>query len=125
MSSSLRTAIVGFGAVIALLSGCGVEGYTPDCTDNVSTNGIGPAGDDGCEHYGSCVVDQSGNICTPSADPAQPDADCPGAHTVTGRDAVAKACCKDDKGQVLTDYQLEFCLYGYGAVDVNSGTPGK
>lgn len=105
-----------FGAlavlVMALGAGCGAEGYTPTCNDNVNENGIGLDAE-GCERYGQCVMDDKGNVCAKS-DP------CPGAKVHKAAD-----CCVDADGEPLTGNPLKACLYGYGEYDVNKPSDGS
>lgn len=114
MPSSLRKALVGCAAAIALaawgaaLPGCAQEGKTPTCVNNVTENGME-----------SDVVDENG-------DPVEPDDFCNpfGKCIIGGKVRPAADCCVDEDGEPFTGSRLTNCLYGFGEVDVSPDDGG-
>jgi hypothetical protein len=102
MASSLRKALFGSAAWIALaggaLTGCAQEGKTPTCTNNVTDDGMQSDVEDPCHGFAVCVI--NGDV------------------------RPAEDCCVDAEGQPLTGGRLAACLYGYGAFDLPSGEGG-
>lgn len=104
MPSSLRKALVGCAAAIALaawgaaLPGCAQEGKTPTCVNNVTADGMQTVvfdendelvrRDDLCNPFGKCLVG--------------------------GDHRPAAACCVDEDGEPMTGGRLVNCVYGFG-----------
>jgi hypothetical protein len=123
---SLRNALAAAGAALLLgalgapLVGCETEGYTPACDNNLSTNGILiHASTNPCANFGYCMIrDADKHVCTQD--------DINTGQCVENTNATVhsnvKDCCVDSKGQPLTGYDLDFCLYGFGAIDLGAST---
>lgn len=85
------------------LAACSVEGYTPECENNVTKDGILiNKTDTPCSNFGQCIGKD-------------------------GKPAPATVCCVDDDGEPLGGSALTQCLYGFGAVDLDTsgGTGGS
>lgn len=79
------------GLAIAAL-GCGADGVTPTCDQNVTADGTGPDPDPDnkaipCSPFGRCKKD------------------------------TVEECCVNSKGEPYKGCTLEYCLWGYGALD--------
>ena len=81
--SALVLAVLALGA---LAPACGSEGTTPDCTNNVTADGVLEPGKEGCQQFAPCIVN--------------------------GEATDPRACCPETPA---IPCEQVICLFGYGA----------